>query len=88
MYLTTPNRKGVVARLSRGRWREGRKPFHLVLFDFASLKRLLEDCGFAEIKSIRFSPLTNASPPKQIAHRGFQLLRLYGGLCVVATKPI
>jgi SAM-dependent methyltransferase len=88
LYLTTPNRKSLLARFSCGRWREGRKPVHLVLFDFTSLKMLLEDCGFSEVTCIRFSPLTISSIPKQLLHRGLQLARLYGGLCVVATKLI
>lgn len=87
LYIATPNRDGLVARLTKSRWREAQKPFHLVLFNFVSLYRLLNDCGFIDIKSIRFSPLTADFFPKILLHRVLQLLGLYGGLRVIARKP-
>lgn len=86
LYLSTPNRCGLLARVARSRWREARKPFHLFLFDFRSLERLLREAGFVSVRSIRFSPLTSPLFFKRGVHRGLQLLGLYGGLRVLARK--
>ncbi len=46
LLLTTPNRKGLHARLRKGQWREARDPCHVVLFDRRSLGGLLREAGF------------------------------------------
>ena len=88
LYITTPNSRGLLARLQKANWREARKPFHLVLFSYSSLARLLRDCGFESVQSLRFSPLTTYSPKKLVLHRGLQLFALYGGLRVIAKKSV
>jgi SAM-dependent methyltransferase len=86
LYLTTPNRAGLKARLKRCRWAEARKPFHLVLFNYSSLRMVLKECGFRSVDYLRFSPLTVHSIGKMALHRVLQLLGLYGGLRVIASK--
>lgn len=86
LYLSTPNRKGLLARLTRSRWREATKPFHLFLFDYGSLAGLLHEAGFVSVHAIRFSPLTTSHPLRRCLHRGLQLCGLYGGLRVLAEK--
>jgi len=87
IYLTTPNVSGLKARIRKSNWSEALKPFHLVLFNFKSLKYILESRGFCSVKYVRFSPLTVTSPIKIIFHRFLQLLGLYGGLRILAHKP-
>ena len=86
LYLTTPNRNSLKARIRKCKWSEALKPVHLVLFNYRSLKKLLQDRGFNEVKYVRFSPLSTSSPLKVMLHRGLQLLGLYGGLRILATK--
>lgn len=86
IYISTPNRNGINARLTKGKWREAIKPFHLMLFNYKSLKKILNDNGFINIHPIRFSPLT--SPKKKIIiHRLLQSFGLFGALRVIASKP-
>lgn len=87
IYFTTPNLSGIKARVKKSRWSEAEKPFHLVLFNYISLKRLLDKSGFCSVRYLRFSPLTASSPIKIIMHRILQLMGLYGGLRVLARKP-
>ncbi len=86
LYLTTPNRNGLQARLHKCQWREAKKPFHLVLFNYFSLKHLLNKNGFNVVQYCRFSPLTDSAPFKVLLHRFLQMLGLYGGLRVIAYK--
>jgi len=86
LYITTPNLNGLLGRLKKANWRDAQKPFHLILFNFSSLKKMLEQSGFEDIKFIRFSPLTATSLKTVLMHRTLQLLALYGGLRVLATK--
>ena len=87
LFLTTPNRRGLKARLRRCRWREAQNPLHVALFDRRSLERLLQAAGFVSVRAIRFSPPGAASPARNLLHHGLQALGLYGGLRVVAEKP-
>ena len=88
IYISTPNRNGINARLNRNEWREAKKPFHLVLFNKLSLKKMLADTGFIFIRQIRFSPLTSPLMKNIVLHRILQALGLFGGLRVVAIKPM
>lgn len=85
IYITTPNTNGIQARVRKSHWREAIKPFHLVLFNYKSIKILMKKIGFKRVKYIRFSPLTTNSK-RSILHRILQLLGLYGGLRVVCYK--
>lgn len=86
LYLTTPNRSCLKARFKKCRWSEASKLVHLVLFNYKSLKIMLENSGFNKVQYIRFSPLTTTSPMKIILHRALQFFGLYGGLRVIASK--
>lgn len=86
IYISTPNRNGLLARLKKEKWREAVKPFHLMLFDFSALRRLMRDSGFENIRYMRFPPMTTGSYTKKALHRSLQLLGLYGGLHLTANK--
>lgn len=87
LYLTTPNRNGLLARAQKCRWREARDPCHLVLYNYPALRRVLRAAGFGEVRYVRFSPLTDAALLKGVMHRALQGVGLYGGLRVTARKP-
>lgn len=86
IYISTPNLNGLVSRLYKTRWREARKPFHVLLFEFLSLETMLVDCGYSDVRHLRFSPMTSDSRLKSLVHRLLQLALLYGGLRVVAYR--
>jgi len=87
VFITTPNRGGLTARLQKARWREAAKPYHLVLFSRRGLKTALERAGFENPRALRFGPITSADPMHRMLHRSLQLFDLYGGLRVVAARP-
>lgn len=88
IYISTPNRNGINARLNKSKWREAKKPFHLVFFNKQALRKMLNDTGFIYIRQIRFSPLTSPLKKNIIIHRILQALGLFGGLRVIARKPV
>ena len=88
IYITTPNRNGLQSRLKKCNWKEAIKPFHLVLFNYKYLKKLLVENGYVSVSYLRFSPLTSDSLIKKIIHRVLQLLGVYGGLRVLARRGI
>jgi SAM-dependent methyltransferase len=71
-YITTPNSNGLLARMKKSKWREAKKLFHINLFNWPSLKALLNDAGFRDVKYIRFSPLTTNSFKSVVLHRSLQ----------------
>jgi SAM-dependent methyltransferase len=87
LFVTTPNRRGLRARLSRCRWRQARDPCHVILFDPRSLEGLLRAAGFVSVRLIRFSPLATANQGRILLQRALQALGLYGGLRVTAATP-
>lgn len=86
LFITTPNRLGWRARISGSNWREAQKKFHLYLFSEKSLRNLLENNGFKNIKRIRFSPITRPGIKYYIWGRFMQLIGFGGTLCMTAEK--
>lgn len=84
LFVTTPNREGVRARIEKGNWREATKKFHLILFNRYSLIRLLTN-SIGSTKSIRFSPIQKSGWKHWEWNRLCQLIGLPGTLCVVAS---
>ena len=54
MFITTPNFNALNRRILKGKWRALWYPDHINIFSYASLKKLLEDCGY-QIVSIETS---------------------------------
>jgi len=88
LFLTTPNANGLAARLYGNRWREAVNPFHLVLFTHPALKAILARAGFEQVRPVIFSPIGAVSICRGVLHRALQTFNLYGGLRVVARKPL
>lgn len=87
LLVTTPNRKGLKARVKRGYWREAQKKFHLYLFDRDSLEFHLKESGFVEARNIVFSPLQRPGIKFLVAARLMQLSLMPGTVCMLAFKP-
>lgn len=86
LFITTPSRNGWRARVEGGRWREARKKFHLYLFDEASIRNLLLNSGFSNIRRIRFSPITRPGLAHWLWGRVMQMVGLGGTLCISAER--
>ncbi len=86
LFLTTPNARGLTARVQGARWREAANPFHLVLFTDTALRIALGRAAFGEVECIRFSPIGQGSWPRKALHRVLQLFHLYGGIRVIARR--
>ena len=88
IYISTPNSNGINARLNKMNGAKAKNLFIYVLFNNLSLKKMLADTGFIFIRQIRFSPLTSPLMKNIVLHRILQALGLFGGLRVVAIKPM
>ncbi|MDP2240442.1 MAG: class I SAM-dependent methyltransferase [Burkholderiales bacterium] len=86
LLVTTPNRKGLRARIENGHWREAQKKFHLFLFDWPSLKFHLEAAGFHDLRRVVFSPVQRPGLKTLVAVRLMQALRVSGTLSVIAKR--
>jgi SAM-dependent methyltransferase len=86
LFITTPSRNGWRARIEGGSWREARKKFHLYLFDGTSIRYLLLDNGFNNIRRIRFSPITRPGLAHWLWGRIMQMVGLGGTLCITAVR--
>jgi len=86
LFLTTPNLKGLRARIQGGSWREAQKLFHLTLFEASTLRAMLGKVGFSDIRRIRFSPIQNAGTASLIYARACQLAGLHGTLAMIARR--
>ena len=86
LFITTPNRKGMRARLEKGCWKEAQKKFHLFLFDWQSLEYHLKKAGFVNIERIRFSPVQKVGLRAKFIARFMQTLGLGGTLCLMCRR--
>ena len=86
LFITTPNRKGLRARVEKGFWGEARKKFHLFLFDRSSIAFHLNENGFDRVRVIRFSPIPRSGLKYWLFGRAMQVLWMPGTLCVVARR--
>jgi 2-polyprenyl-3-methyl-5-hydroxy-6-metoxy-1,4-benzoquinol methylase len=86
LFITTPNSRGLRARLEGGKWREARKQYHLFLFDRQSLAFHLTQNGFSRCRIERFSPVQKNGIAAAIYARATQSVNLSGTLCMVARK--
>ncbi|MFC5498385.1 class I SAM-dependent methyltransferase [Caenimonas terrae] len=86
IFVTTPCRTGLRARLERGFWREAQKKFHLFLFDWRSINFHLQRAGFLDVRRKVFSPLQKPGWKFWVYSRITQSIGLSGTLCVLARK--
>lgn len=50
LIVTTPNARGMNARLGRGRWREAQNPVHLTLFSADGLQACAQGAGLHALR--------------------------------------
>ena len=84
LFLTTPNVRGLRARLDGPAWREATRPFHVILYSWRAARALLERAGFQSVERIVFSPPSGAGARNWLWTRCSQSTGLYGGLRIVA----
>jgi SAM-dependent methyltransferase len=86
LFVTTPSRTGLRARIEKGHWHEAQKKFHLFLFDLKSMDFHLKRAGFIDVKRNKYGPLQKAGWKFAIYSRTIQSIGLSGTLCVLARK--
>ena len=80
LVITTPNAKGLRARLDGYRWREAQNPTHLNLFTARALRNCLQDAGFLNAAHLYRPVRYNATGISAVALSITQRLGLDGGL--------
>jgi 2-polyprenyl-3-methyl-5-hydroxy-6-metoxy-1,4-benzoquinol methylase len=90
LYLSTLNREGLNALITRGKWREILKPTHLYFFNAVSLKKILYSSGFTEIKRCKWLLNLNKHHSRitirTIIQYFLQILLLDGALRYIVKK--
>lgn|GEM_PF-1297816 len=87
LFVTTPNPRGLAARLCGDRWSSASKAGHILFFTAATLHRTLVELGFGTVRQthwvLRFP---GVSPARAFVKSALQLFHLGGGLRFLAFK--
>ncbi len=86
LLLTTPNPRGLNARLSRAKWREARKPGHLMFFPPYTMEAILAKAGFSACQRQRWFIRYYGNTIKGFLQWLLQLAHLDGSLRYLAWK--
>lgn len=86
IYIATPNPVGLNARINKGRWREARKPAHLVFPHPSTMEKMLIHAGFRRIKRLRWLVRFHENPVKMVLNWAMQVGGLDGELKYLACK--
>lgn len=86
LFVTTPNAKGLRARLDGHKWREAQNPTHINLFSATALERCLREAGFSKATRLYRPVRYNASGIRAIALSIAQYLGVDGGLRYIVEK--
>jgi 2-polyprenyl-3-methyl-5-hydroxy-6-metoxy-1,4-benzoquinol methylase len=85
LFLTTPNPRGLTARLYGQRWSSASNAGHIVFFTRRTLYRVLCEVGFGEVRQAQWVlRFPDSRFPRSMAQRVLQLLRVGGGLRFLA----
>ena len=84
VLITTPNARGWRAVINRGKWRESQNPTHVNLFSYKSLKICLEKAGYTDIYRVKKTISYKKGLFSGLLLRLTQILRIDGGLRVLA----
>jgi glycosyltransferase involved in cell wall biosynthesis/2-polyprenyl-3-methyl-5-hydroxy-6-metoxy-1,4-benzoquinol methylase len=87
LYLATPNPAGLNARVLGPRWREARKPGHLLFFEPKTLSLVLQAAGFARSQRLRWNVSYGKSPLTRLKDSILSLVGLDGELRFLAFCP-
>jgi len=80
IVITTPNARGLKARINRGSWREAQNPSHLILFTETSLDICARRAGFRGFRRSRFRVPYKQGRLAGLALAAAQMAGLDGGL--------
>ncbi len=87
LFVTTPNAAGLPAKLHRERWREAAKAGHVLFFTPATLKRILVETGFRDVRRLRWLVRYSGAPRLRAAlHFVLQSVLQDGHLRFLAHK--
>jgi SAM-dependent methyltransferase len=86
LYLSTPNRRGLLARIAGCRWREFRNPTHLTLFSEQGLRQLLSQAGFSTVAAGPDLRFAGHGWPRSALQRLLWATHLAGGIRLVAGR--
>lgn len=84
LFITTPNAKGLRARLDGCNWREAQNPTHLNLFTATALENCLQKAGFLKTVRLNRPVKYNATGISAVALSVTQFFGLDGGLRYIA----
>jgi len=80
VYVATSNPLGLNARITKGWWREAKKPGHLVFPTSRLMNQMLRWASFKKIKRLRWLVRYSINPLKLVFHASTQLIGLDGEL--------
>ncbi len=88
IFMTTPNPKGLAARLLGPRWSAVRNQGHVAIYTPSGLAGVLERSGFTSPRRLfwRFR-YPGVTPGRRMIHWLMQKLRIDGALRMLAIKP-
>lgn len=87
LFVTTPNRDSIAARRSAGRWLQLTNPFHTVLFNARSLRGVMEQAGFRNVRLLRTGPVSGRTAAHRLGHAALLCAGLHSSLRMVGFKP-
>jgi 2-polyprenyl-3-methyl-5-hydroxy-6-metoxy-1,4-benzoquinol methylase len=85
LYLSTPNRRGLLAFIAGCRWREFANPTHLTLFSETGLRELLRRTGFKTVSAGPYIDFVDHGPMRTVLQRLLWVTHLSGGIRLVAS---
>lgn len=86
LYVATCNPSGLNARITRGNWREAKKPGHLIWPTPRLMEEFLKSAGFKEVKRLRWLVRYSNNLLKRAFHAVTQLTGQDGELRYLALK--
>jgi SAM-dependent methyltransferase len=84
IFIATPNRDSLNARISKSNWREALRPGHLMLFNAFSLQKMLEEANFSKIRRLDWNVAYSDKPFIRAKDWILRLLQMDGELRFLA----
>jgi SAM-dependent methyltransferase len=86
IFIATPNRDSLNARIFGSVWREAQRPGHLLLFNPASLRRVLTGAGFQNVRQLHWDVAYSTSPLVRVKDWVLRSTQLDGELRFLGYK--
>jgi 2-polyprenyl-3-methyl-5-hydroxy-6-metoxy-1,4-benzoquinol methylase len=88
IFITTPNRDSVAARLAGPGWSQMTNPFHIVLFNARALRTVIEQAGFTNVRLLLAGPVLGRTAAHRAAHTVLLAAGRHSSLRMVGFKPV